>query len=602
MMIDEIFLFTAWYPQNPAILALQKQPLPYFQLGDHLNRISSLLHKWNFSPEDRIALVLPNGPEAATAFLAISSVCACAPLNPGYPQSDFVFSMQDLHVKALVTSFGAEHPAQLAASALRLPVIHLIPHPEIAGLFDLESEIPFNPNFSARSKMGSQNIALVLHTSGTTSRPKIVPITHENLIHSTRNIAETYQLGQNDRCLNMMPLFHVHGLIAAVAATLTSGGSVICTGGFDPAHITEWLVDLQPTWYTAVPTLHQAVLDHFSPPDNLSSLKIRFIRSCSSALSPQLAEALSRQFHVPVLEAYGMTEGTHQIASNPLPPNPAKMKSVGMATGTTRVTILDEQGEGLKPGEIGEICIRGENVILEYENNPAANESNFHEGWLRTGDQGYLDDDGYLFITGRIKELINRGGEKISPREIDEILQQIPAVKQAVAFPIPHPTLGEDIAAAVVLKPGQEVSTREIRQYASSYLADYKIPRVIVFLSEIPKGPTGKVQRLQLAKQLEKEIASARDASPANLSRKPTQIEKQLITIWSKILKLDQVEIEDDFLALGGDSLMATQVLQAVHTDYGITLTMIDLFEDSSLAGMANRIQQKLKITGEING
>ncbi len=592
MLTDFLHSTAAKSPQAPAILAPGRQTLSFGPLSALLHSTTRQLQSWGIGSQDRAALVLANGPAAATAFLAVSSVCACAPLNPAYPQTDFSFSMQDLHVKVLISPFGNEHPARKAAHALGIPVIDLLPDADLAGSFELMSDLSVRTRQDDQPGMGLEDVALVLHTSGTTSRPKIVPISHANLVHSTRNIIDTYQLGAQDRCLNMMPLFHVHGLIAAVAATLVSGGSVICTTGFDPAQILNWLTTLQPTWYTAVPTLHQAVLDNISTWDSAQA-NLRFIRSCSSALSPQLATALARKFQVPVLEAYGMTEGTHQIASNPLPPQPVKLGSVGMATGTTRISILDENGHLLKPELTGEISIRGENVIQGYENNPLANENNFTDGWLRTGDQGYLDEDGYLFITGRIKELINRGGEKIAPREIDETLQQHPAVRQAVAFPIPHPSLGEDIAAAVVLKPGQQVSARQIRQFAAAVLADFKVPRVIVFLPEIPKGPTGKVQRLQLADRLKTEIEAARELPTSHVTRPPSAIEAALITIWSKTLKIENVSIEDDFLALGGDSLMAAQVIQSVSREFGVSLTLSDLFTYASIDSLAQLIHTR---------
>ncbi|MCJ7695615.1 MAG: acyl--CoA ligase, partial [Anaerolineaceae bacterium] len=490
-------------PLSPAILAPGKEAMSYQELSKCLRVIALKLTRLGIRPGDRLATVLPNGPEMATAFLAISMVCTCAPLNPVYTFEEFKASFEDLCVKSLVISFGSEHPARKAADSLGIPVINLEADEKIAGNFCLDCDISEDISISEPILAGEDDLALVLQTSGTTSRPKIVPLTHRNIYFSMLNIKESYALKPTDRCLNMMPLFHVHGLIGSVAASLASGASVICTPGFLPDLVLDWLVELEPTWYTAVPTIHQAVLEQVRHHPEISrAMKLRFIRSCSSPLAPQVAQDLEKAFRVPVLEAYGMTEATHQIASNPLPPHPHKFGSVGCATGTTRVTILDEQGEVLPPGKVGEICISGNNVMNGYENNPVANVANFTNGWLRTGDRGTLDEDSYLFIQGRFKEFINRAGEKISPREIDEALLQHPAVKQAVAFSIPHPSLGEDVAAAVVLKPGEMVTMWELRQFTANKLADFKVPRLIVFVSDIPKGPTGKIQRIGLGEKL----------------------------------------------------------------------------------------------------
>jgi acyl-CoA synthetase (AMP-forming)/AMP-acid ligase II len=295
----------------------------------------------------------------------------------------------------------------------------------------------------------------VLHTSGTTSRPKQVPLTNANLCHSACNIRRALELTANDRCLNVMPLFHIHGLAAAVLASLASGASIVCTPGFYAPRFFEWVAEFQPTWYTAVPTMHQAILARAGGETRPSSL--RFIRSCSAALPPQVMAELERFFSVPVIESYGMTEAAHQMASNPLPPEKRKPGSVGRAAGP-EVAIMDDAGRLATAGETGEIVIRGPNVMAGYAGNPAANESAFRGGWFRTGDQGRLDEEGYLYISGRTKEIINRGGEKISPREIDEALLEHPAVKESAVVASPDETRGEIVKAFVILAPGRTPS------------------------------------------------------------------------------------------------------------------------------------------------
>jgi acyl-CoA synthetase (AMP-forming)/AMP-acid ligase II len=346
------------------------------------------------------------------------------------------------------------------------------------------------------------DIALVLHTSGTTSRPKLVPLTHANVCASARHIKESLALTPADRCLNIMPLFHIHGLMAAVLASLDAGASLFCSPGFNALKFFGWLGEADPTWYTGVPTMHQAILDRAQRNrDAIAKSRLRFVRSSSASLPPQVMKALEETFGAPVIEAYGMTEASHQMASNPLPPRERKPGFVGVAAGPD-VAVMDESGELLPPGATGEVVIRGPNVTSGYAKNPEANRTAFASGWFRTGDQGVIDADGYLRLTGRLKEIINRGGEKISPREVDEVLMDHPAVQQVVTFAMPHEKLGEEVAAAIVFREGQAASERELRDFCATRLADFKVPRRLVFLDEIPKGATGKLQRIGLAEKL----------------------------------------------------------------------------------------------------
>jgi acyl-CoA synthetase (AMP-forming)/AMP-acid ligase II len=299
-----------------------------------------------------------------------------------------------------------------------------------------------------------------------------------------------------------MPLFHIHGLIGSVLSTLCAGGSVFCTPGFNALKFFAMMDEAKPTWYTAVPTMHQAILSRAANNrEIIARHPLRFIRSSSSSLPPQVLAELEQVFNAPVLESYGMTEASHQMTSNPLPPRPHKPGTVGVAAGP-EVGIMSEEGKLLGPNATGEVVIRGLNVTNGYENNPKANAEGFTHGWFRTGDQGVLDAEGYLSITGRLKEIINRGGEKISPREVDEVLMDHPAVQQVVTFAMPHAKLGEDVAAAVVLREGKSANEKEIREFAAKRLADFKVPRKILILEEIPKGATGKLQRIGLAQKL----------------------------------------------------------------------------------------------------
>ena len=483
-----------------AIAAPKAAPLTYEALRAVVAATVASLNAFGVGRNDRVAIVLPNGPEMAAAFLGIASGATSAHLNPAYRTDEFEFYMSDLRASALVVEVGSSSPAIAAANKLKIPILTLAPEPTRgAGAFALYGGAigtAVNPGFAEAA-----DVALILHTSGTTSRPKIVPLTQANVTRSADNVARTLELAEADRGLNVMPLFHIHGLIAGFLAPLSRGGSVYCTPGFNALKFFAEMKDAKPTWYTAVPSMHQAILTRAGRNrDVIARHPLRFIRSSSSSLPPQVIGELESTFHAPVIEAYGMTEASHQMASNPLH-GVRKPGSVGVAAGP-EVAIMDESGKRLAAGQIGEIVIRGDNVTAGYENNPKANAEGYVEGWFRTGDQGVIDADGYITLTGRLKEIINRGGEKISPREVDEALMDHPAVLQVVTFAVPHDKLGEDVAAAVVLREGAAATEQELRGFLSERIAAFKTPRTILFLAEIPKGATGKLQRIGLAQKL----------------------------------------------------------------------------------------------------
>jgi acyl-CoA synthetase (AMP-forming)/AMP-acid ligase II len=479
-------------------------PLTFGQLRALTERTIADLNAQGIGRGDRVAIVLDNGPEMAAAFIAIAAGTTSAPLNPSYKADEFTFYLTDLNAKLLVVAEGSESPAVAVAERLGVPVVRLAPTPEAgAGSFTLS----FNGAGAAPARNGgpahADDIGLVLHTSGTTSRPKIVPLKQSNVCASARNIRNTLAFTEQDRGLNIMPLFHIHGLIAGILAPLSGGGQVSCTPGFNALKFFGWMSEVRPTWYTAVPTMHQAILGRATRNQEIIEANpLRFIRSSSSSMPPQVMKEIEAAFGAPLIEAYGMTEASHQMASNPLPPRPHYAGSVGLAAGP-EIAIVDEDGEPLPAGETGEIVIRGDNVMSGYENNDKANAEAFtRQGWFRTGDQGTLSPEGYLAITGRLKEIINRGGEKISPREVDEILMDHPAVSQCVTFAMPHDKLGEDVCAAIVLREGQHLAEKELRSFASERLAAFKVPAKIMILDEIPKGATGKLQRIGLAQKL----------------------------------------------------------------------------------------------------
>jgi len=485
-----------------AVSAPGRTSLTYAGLRGHVERTVEALNRLGIGRNDPVAIVLPNGPDMATAFVSIAAGATTAPLNPAYREEEFEFYLSDLEAKLLLVEAGSETPARAVASKLGIAVAELTPRTaDEAGLFDIAGPVVRNGG-GASGYAACDDVALVLHTSGTTSRPKLVPLSHANVCASARHTMTTLSLSSEDVCLNIMPLFHIHGLMAAVLSSLDAGASVCSTPGFNALRFFSWLGEARPTWYTGVPTMHQAILGRAERNrDVIEKSRLRFIRSSSASLPPQVMKELEDVFHAPVIEAYGMTEASHQMASNPLPPRPRKPGSVGLAAGP-EVRVMDDAGRLLPAESVGELVIRGPNVTQGYRSNPSANASAFTEGWFRTGDQGVIDGEGYLRLTGRLKEIINRGGEKISPREVDEILLDHPSVAQVVTFALPHKMLGEDVGAAVVLREGSAATEADLRDFARTRLAEFKVPAKVVFLSEIPKGPTGKLQRIGLAEKL----------------------------------------------------------------------------------------------------
>ena len=437
----------------------------------------------------------------ASAFATIAQCATTAPLNPNYREDEFSFYLDDLKAKAIVVNEGYDGPAAAAAERLDIKIIRLVESKGIAGLFSIEAEK--KGNVIEDEVVNENDVALILHTSGTTSRPKIVPLLQSNIAASASNIARSLSLSSSDRCMNVMPLFHIHGLIAAVSASLTAGASIWCSSGFNALSFFSNLDEAKPTWYTAVPTMHQAILARAGRnAETIKNNPLRFLRSSSASLPAQVMGELVDSFSAPVVEAYGMTEATHQMCCNRL--DKQKPGSVGIPAGPS-VKIAHEVNNSLVMGT-GEVVISGDNVTPGYENNLEANEKSFFEidgeRWFRTGDQGAFDEDGFLYLTGRLKEIINRGGEKISPLEVDSILLDHPEIKQVVTFAVPHPKLGEEVAAAVVLSEGSQSDEKDIRGFAKEKMADFKVPRQIVILDEIPKGATGKMQRIGMAEKL----------------------------------------------------------------------------------------------------
>jgi len=585
-LYDHLAAQTERAPNAVAIAAPGRLPLSYEALLAQMEEVRASLNSMGIGRNDRVVLALNNGPEMAVAFLATAACVTSVPLNPGYRADEFEFYMSRLNAKALIVDSENDSPAKAIASELGLSIIELAPIADAAaGVFKLEGGQRLTNQRGGFAQADDQ--ALLLHTSGTTSTPKFVPLTQDQILNQARNNQMFLGLTEEDLCLNVMPLFHSTGLVGVTLASMISGAGIVCPPGFYAPKFVDWLDEFRPTWYTAVPSIHQAILLRAAEEkEHVSQNRLRFIRSSSAPLPVAVLEDLESTFNAPVIESYGLTE-CGMIACNPLPPGRRKVGSVGVPT-LVDLAVMDE-----------EVVVRGACVMQGYEGNAAANEESFKGEWFKTGDQGFIDSDGYLFLTGRIKEIINRGGEKISPPEVDAILMAHPAVDQAVTFAVPNEVLGEEVAAIVVLKPQSVVTEKELREFARERLADFKVPRQVLFASEIPRGSFGKIQRTRLAKLLGVE---ARDQLPskaeAAYEAPSNREESELAQIWARVLGRDLVGIHDDFFRLGGDSILATQVISQVRSVFNVELSPASLFEMPTIAELARSIQATARTGG----
>ena len=604
-LYDQLHRYALSNPFAPAIMPCTGLPINYQELFEFVTTIMTQLREAGIGARDRIAIVFPNGPEMATAVTTIASLSVCVPLNPDLAEEDWKRYFEQLKIDALIWQAGPNTTARQAASSLGLRLIALEPDENRPGLFSLHIEKAGSA--SQDGIPGLFDTTFILPTSGTTSLPKAVPLSHSNISHSAWNTIAALELLQTDRLLAVLPLYHAVGLIAGLMTTLTAGASVICPGQFEVEKFYASLAEHRPTWYTAVPTIHGAIIA--AGPDYqdiINNHSLRLVRSSGASLPPPRFTELEQLFGVPVIEAYGMTESASQITSNPLPPRKRKIGSVGPAAGP-EIKIVDDQGKQVAQGETGEIAIRGPILTTGYDGDDD-NEADKAVGddWFRTGDLGYMDPDEYLFVVGRSKELIIRGGENISPRKIDEVLLDHPDVLEAVAYSVPHPRLGEDIAAAVVLRPGASASNLELRNFAldSKKLRLSEVPRFVKIIAEIPKSGTGKIQRNRILEELRSTPDLGRvDEISSNIMATKSVIEHRLTEAWSEEFATQDIGRNDDFFALGGDSLMAIRIGIRARELFNFEVTLRMLFEQPTIAELADYISRRTpELTEEITG
>jgi acyl-CoA synthetase (AMP-forming)/AMP-acid ligase II/thioesterase domain-containing protein/acyl carrier protein len=587
---DVIAAAAARHPDVPAVLAPRRPPLTYAALDQHVRRTVADLDSLGLGPGDRVAVALPNGPETAVALLSIAATATCVPLNPAYSVEELARHLVGVGARAIVVEPAVESAARTAARESNIGILEARAEADVAaGVFTLRGAAV--PRAPAAGFTSAEDVAFVLHTAGTTSRPKAVPLTHANVCTGAHNLCLAFRLSESDRCLSVLPLFHTHALLTALLPSLVAGGSIVCARGFDAREFFTALAELRPTWYTAVPAIHEAVIA--AAPDHAELIArhgLRFVRSASASMSPALRTRLERTFGVPVVETYGMTEASGHITCNPPLSGEFRPGSVGAAVGPD-LGIVDESGALLGSGESGEIVVSGPTVCRGYLDDPSGARTTSPREWLHTGDQGYLDADGYLFITGRLKEIVNRGGQKIAPREIEEVLLAHSAVGQAAVFAVPHPVLGEDVAAAVVCRepaPAEE----ELRAFAAGRLAAFKVPRRILFLTEIPKTVTGKVQRLALARRFELLLTADTPAEPkSRLTPRGLVMDEELSLLWARVLGLASVALDDDFFALGGTSLQAAALCDEIRHAFGVEISPSTLFEAPTVRRLSAIVQ-----------
>jgi len=570
-------------PKQSAFVGSQFAPLSYRELQDQIDEVRACLRQAGFDRDARIAVAITNSAQAALAIVAISCSAAAVPLDPKLTVAEVERCLLMLRPNAVLVLRDSNSAARSAAEQRGFPIIEASVSPE--GKLGLQLAVPKIGSALSLDDPDPEAPAFILHTSGTTADPNLVPFSHRNMLAVTERLQTWFELTPQDRCLNVSPVYYSHALTTTVLPPLLTGGSVGFPANATNVDLSEWFSDLRPTWYSAGPTLHLSVLDKAQGrPDALTMHSLRFISSAGAPLARDVHERLQTVLGVPVLVHYGSSE-TAQISTNRPPPGPSKPGTCGIPWPDI-VIIVGEDGHRLPPGERGEILVSGPSVMSGYLNAPDLNRSAFVDGCFRTGDIGSLDEEGFLTLHGRQKELINRGSEKIAPLEIDQALMRHPEVAQAAAYAVPHPRLGEDVAAAVVLHPGARVTPIELREFLSAQLATFKIPRRIAIVDQLPKGITGKVQRNLLSGSV-KEHSEQSALSEAHLNA-------DLLQLWKKILKTENISLDDDFFEKGGDSLLAMDVSLELQRLTGLALPESILFEASTIRELAKRLTRQM--------
>ncbi|WP_246161136.1 AMP-binding protein [Bradyrhizobium sacchari] len=573
------------FPQRAAIVSTGFAPLTYGDLQRRLDDIRGQLRVGGFDCSARIGVLMPFGPEAVLAIVAVACCSIAVPLDPRLSPVEVDLRFGMLHLNALLVPQGSDTEARQAAERRGIAIIEAVP--AYGGQLGLDVPVRAADRAAIDAEPAPHSPAFILQTSGTTAQPKLIPFSHSNMLAASARLQAWFGLTHQDRCLSVSPPFYSHGLKVTVFTPLLTGGSIAVPANNAIVALDEWLDCLSPTWYSAGPALHAAMLDKVS---SLADVRVahtlRFIVSGGAPLLPDVRDGLQRVLGVPVLEHYGSSEAA-QIAANLPPPGPNRPGTCGQPPPGT-LAIAGEDGRFLTAGERGEIWIRGPTVFSGYLDAPELNQAAFVGGWFRTGDIGSLDEDGFLSLHGRLGELINRGGDKISPADVESALLRHPAVAEAAAFAVRHPRLGEDVAAAIVSHPHTQTTTAEIRQFLQGELASFKIPHRVLILDQLPKGPTGKVQRRRL-----RDGGLPQMPMPV-VSKASLDLEGELLTLWRRLLKSDAVTLDDDFFASGGDSLLAMEMLSELEQLIGQAVPETILFGAETIRQLVQKLDTQI--------
>jgi acyl-CoA synthetase (AMP-forming)/AMP-acid ligase II/thioesterase domain-containing protein len=548
-------------PHQPALVSSAFAPLTYQDLQRQLDGIRRQLRVSGFARSARIGVLTPSGPEAILAIVAVACCSIAVPLDPRLTPAEIDHRLDLLRLDALIIPRGMAPEARQSAERRGVAILEATPVGQGRLGLNIAVRACVSPAPDTEPDPGSP--AFILQTSGTTAEPKLIPFSHANMLAAAARLETWFKLTPQDRCLSVSPPYYSHGLKVTVFTPLLTGGSIAVPANATVVDLADWFDMLRPTWYSAGPTLHNAVLDKAKRLADVQAMHtLRFVLSGGALLPRAVWNELERVLGMPVLEHYGSSEAA-QIATNHLPPGPSKPGTCGQPWPGT-VVVVAEDGSPLSAGKRGEIWVRGPTVMAGYLDAPEANQSAFVNGWFRTGDIGSLDEEGYLSLHGRLNELINRGGEKITPAEIDAALLRHPAVSEAAAFPVPHLRLGEDVAAAIVLHAGSDATPDDLRRFLQSDLASFKIPRRIHILEQLPKGATGKIQRRRLSMTLGAPLHEPAEHAPV-VARGSQNLKAELLFLWRRLLKSEALSDNDDFFECGGDSLLATEMLMEVE-------------------------------------
>jgi acyl-CoA synthetase (AMP-forming)/AMP-acid ligase II/thioesterase domain-containing protein len=564
--LRELAQFAEEAPDVPALLAPGNQSLSFRNLTARIARVAEALREAGMRPGDLVAVAMPDGIGLLTTLLGTLETAAVVPIDWQLTEAELRSRLTLLPACALLVLSAADGHAAPVARTLGIPVFEL----DFAADGELipRSDTPLDRRRESRAP---ETCALVLQTSGTSGEAKLVPFTHTNLHAICRIMQRGLAFHAGDRYLSIMPLHHILGFSSALGQ-LMIGGSVACTG-FDAQRFLAWMEELSPTWYSAGPALHQAILEIAKQdPGPFRRSPLRFVRCGSGAASPALLDNLESVLQVDVINGYGLTEVGS--ATNTPPGLPRKPGSVGRTMGS-EVAIMDASGTLLPTDTEGEVVLRGDAVMDGYLGAEEANREAFRNGWFRTGDLGRMDHEGDLFITGRIKEIINRGGETIGPLEIDHALAEHPAIARAASFGVPHPTLGEDIVAAVVLRPGGGATASQVRSFLAERLSRSKIPSRIWFADSIPVSASGKPLRDSLSKHFQSSAGAAESQqSPVPEDESSASLRHRIGEVWMRVLGSDLPGAEDNFFAMGGDSLSAARMFTLLEAEFQLNETL----------------------------